>query len=60
MLTALIVQWIRTSNREAARIDRELDRLEAAEAAEAARSAEAETPNREQPVGAANAVRSEA
>lgn len=57
MLTALIVQWIRTSHREAARIDRELDRLEAAEAAS---GTEVETPNPEQPVGASHAVRSEA
>lgn len=33
MLGALVVQWIRASEREAAREDRRLDRLEAAEAA---------------------------
>jgi putative copper resistance protein D len=37
VLGVLMAQWIRASEREARRIDRELDRAEAAEAAEAAR-----------------------
>lgn len=42
MLGVLVVQWMRASEREAARVDRELDRAEAAAAdAEAAAAAEA-------------------
>jgi putative membrane protein len=37
VLGVLVAQWIRASEREARRIDRELDRAEAAEAAQAAR-----------------------
>jgi cytochrome c oxidase assembly factor CtaG len=39
MLAVLVVQWMRASDREAQRIDRELDRAEAAEAAAAAAAA---------------------
>jgi cytochrome c oxidase assembly factor CtaG len=41
VLGVIVVQWIRASEREARRIDRELDRVEAAEAARAAQAAEA-------------------
>jgi putative membrane protein len=41
MLAVLVVQWMRASEREARRVDRELDRQEAREAAEARAAAEA-------------------
>lgn len=42
MLGILVVQWIRQSRQEAARIDRQLDREEAAQAAQAAQPAAAD------------------
>lgn len=51
MLAVLVVQWMRASDREARRVDRELDRAEAAEAAAVRARAEVSDPAGTIPAG---------